>query len=156
MLWLQCVQYPNIYWYCVLVSYISYNRASWDSKIPKVNGSSHLQVRPLSSAWFTKLCKSTEMTCNSKVGQFWLYKKHLRLTLDACMRIPTCAPFMQNVSQSCPRICSCWHVASEVIGIKSCICWHLIVLMWMFKIICHNLLVILVSQYTLILKPIRK
>jgi hypothetical protein len=57
------------------------------------------------------------MTCNSKVQQFWLYKKHPGLTLLACMRRPTCAPFMQNVSPSCTRIWS-WRTASEVKGIK--------------------------------------
>jgi hypothetical protein len=72
----QCI--TNIYRNCV--SYIPYNIASWDSKIPKVNWSSH--------------CKSTEMTRDSKVRQFWLYKKHLRLTLLACMRIPTCVTFI--------------------------------------------------------------
>jgi hypothetical protein len=57
-------------------------------------------ARPLSSAWFMKLHNSTEMTCDSKVQQFWHYKKHPRLTLLACMRIQACAPFVQNVSPS--------------------------------------------------------
>jgi hypothetical protein len=70
-------------------------------------------ARPLSRAWFVKSCKSTELTCDYKVQQFWLYKKHARLTLLACLRIPTCAPCMQNVSPSCQRICS-WHAASAV------------------------------------------
>ncbi len=74
-------------------------------------------ARPLFSAWFTKSWKRTQKTCDSNVWLSWLYKKHPQLTLLACMRIPTCVPFMQNVSPSCPMIRS-WHAASKVKGYK--------------------------------------
>jgi hypothetical protein len=32
-------------------------------------------ARPLSRAWFVKLHNSTELTCDSKVWQFWHYKQ---------------------------------------------------------------------------------
>jgi histone H3 len=40
--------------YCNCVSYILYKIALWDSKIPKVNWSSHLQCPFPGSAWFAK------------------------------------------------------------------------------------------------------
>jgi hypothetical protein len=118
----------NIYSNCV--SYIPHNIASLDSMCI-LHSPQHSFVRfddtksqlifsfarPLSSAWFVKLHNSTELTCDSKVRQCWHNKKHLRLTLLACMRIQTCAPFMQNVSPSCPRICS-WRAPSGVKDIK--------------------------------------
>jgi hypothetical protein len=64
--------------FCNCVSYIPYN------SFMRFNDTKSQLIfsfaRPLASAWFVKLQKSTEMTCDSKVQQFWHYKKHLRLT----------------------------------------------------------------------------
>jgi hypothetical protein len=60
-------------------------------------------ARRHSNVWYKRLLKSSSQTVISKA---WLYlpsRRLQKLTSLDCLRTPTCVPFMQSASPSCPR-----------------------------------------------------
>jgi len=77
--------------------------ATWNPQVSKVGG-------PFDSKGaipaFVRSLKISRMICVSKARRSLLFKKLPKLTLLACLRIQTCAPFMPSALPSCPRTCS--------------------------------------------------
>ncbi len=74
-------------------------------------------ARRHSNVWYKRLLEISIATCVSKAQLYFPSRRLWRLTLLACLRMQTCAPFTPSVLPSCPRTFS-WPDAFVVNGRK--------------------------------------
>jgi hypothetical protein len=60
-------------------------------------------ARRHSNVWYERLLKISSQTVVSQARLYFPSRRLQKLTLLDCLRTPTCVPFTQSVSPSCPR-----------------------------------------------------